>query len=544
MSRPQTAAAAAVLILLVLCGFRFFPGHTFLQADTQIYIPILERLRDPTLYPHDPVALRPHVTYTVYDEVALLLSGAGFQTTLVAQQLLFRLCGLTGVFLIGRAFSLSVPMALLLASVYGLGAWIGGPSVLILEYEPVPRGFAGPLLILALGLAMQQRWFWAASAASIAMLYHPPTTLPFLAVFALVTISRRDWKAFLPILAAGALLLIVSRMQPGHTEPQQFWGVIDADLEKLQRLRGSYNWISAWPAHWIRHYEFLTVLLVLAWVRLRRANGRASNILFWGLPIYGLLMIPISLLSLEGLKWTLLTQFQPARALLFVVLATMLAATLCAIDAARQHRTIESIAWGLAAFAIPAQADVLTLLFPDWRVAPVRSRFLVVLALSGLLHVAARWETDRPAVSRPAWLGALLLPFWLLPGPGTVVNYRDVDHPEIHQLAGWARGNTAKDAVFVFPDSGQELYPGLFRAYSLRSVYVDWKAGGQVNLLRDFAADWWQRWLKAGAGKLDPARWQDLPSLGVDYAVLKRENRRPAGDTAYENSRYVVYRLR
>ena len=27
-------------------GFRVFPGHTYLQSDTQIYLPMLERLED------------------------------------------------------------------------------------------------------------------------------------------------------------------------------------------------------------------------------------------------------------------------------------------------------------------------------------------------------------------------------------------------------------------------------------------------------------------------------------------------------------------
>ena len=48
--------------------------------------------------------------------------------------------------------------------------------------------------------------------------------------------------------------------------------------------------------------------------------------------------------------------------------------------------------------------------------------------------------------------------------------------------------------MFLFPDAGHSLYPGLFRSEALRAVYVDWKSGGQVNYLKDFAGEWYTRW--------------------------------------------------
>ncbi|MCL4851787.1 MAG: hypothetical protein KJZ78_10445, partial [Bryobacteraceae bacterium] len=78
------------------------------------------------------------------------------------------------------------PMSLLVTAIAGLGATIAGPTVLTFEYEPVPRGFAVPLLLLAVGLAAHQRHFWAGVAGSVAFLYHAPTTVPFWAIYFLV----------------------------------------------------------------------------------------------------------------------------------------------------------------------------------------------------------------------------------------------------------------------------------------------------------------------------------------------------------------------
>ena len=81
------------IALITLLGFFVFPGHTYLQSDTQIYIPMLERLHNPALFTRDIVALRPHLSATIYDESALALkriTGADFQWILTAEQFVFR----------------------------------------------------------------------------------------------------------------------------------------------------------------------------------------------------------------------------------------------------------------------------------------------------------------------------------------------------------------------------------------------------------------------------------------------------------------------
>jgi len=50
-----------------------FPGHTWLQQDTQIYVPMLEKLADPSLFARDLLTSRPHLSWTVYDDITLAL---------------------------------------------------------------------------------------------------------------------------------------------------------------------------------------------------------------------------------------------------------------------------------------------------------------------------------------------------------------------------------------------------------------------------------------------------------------------------------------
>src|SRR5580700_2994320 len=103
------AVAAGIVLLTALTWFQF-PGHTWLQQDSQIYAPILEHLRDPLLLRNDMVAQHPHVAFTLYDEAALslrTLSGQSLQAVLVFQQIVTRALGIWGLYLMAAALGFS-----------------------------------------------------------------------------------------------------------------------------------------------------------------------------------------------------------------------------------------------------------------------------------------------------------------------------------------------------------------------------------------------------------------------------------------------------
>ena len=110
---PMNRLVWLALVALTAIGFLYFPGHTYLQSDTQIYVPILERLNDRSLFQDEIIAQKPHVSFTIYDEAALglrRLTGWGFRDVLALQQIVFRFAALTGVYLM--AASLGFPALL------------------------------------------------------------------------------------------------------------------------------------------------------------------------------------------------------------------------------------------------------------------------------------------------------------------------------------------------------------------------------------------------------------------------------------------------
>src|SRR5260370_32698037 len=61
----KSLALAALCVALALLSFFQFPGHTWLQQDTQIYAPILEHLHDPAVLRNATLAQRPHSAFTL-----------------------------------------------------------------------------------------------------------------------------------------------------------------------------------------------------------------------------------------------------------------------------------------------------------------------------------------------------------------------------------------------------------------------------------------------------------------------------------------------
>ena len=80
---------AVPIILFTLLGYWLCPGHLYLSHDTLVYVPMMERLWDATVLKTDLLATRPHLAFTIYDEVALglrRLTGFSFREVLTFEQ--------------------------------------------------------------------------------------------------------------------------------------------------------------------------------------------------------------------------------------------------------------------------------------------------------------------------------------------------------------------------------------------------------------------------------------------------------------------------
>jgi hypothetical protein len=296
-------------------------------------------------------------------------------------------------------------------------------------------------------------------------------------------------------------------------------------------MRASYNWVSTWWKDRAAHYLILYAVTVFAYRRVHKDAPQALRLFLVGLPLIGVISVPVSYVLLEKMQWAVVPEFQPGRALLFVTAFAMILGTVAACKGVACKRYAEAVVLLALVYLSPANRLVE---WPSW------NRAGVILALV-LLTTAAIWTAQAAfRWSRLAVTAAAAAPFFLIPLWGGMENYPALHTPEMEQLAHWARTSTPKDALFLFPDAKESLDPGIFRAEALRAVYVDWKGGGQVNFFKDLGEEWWSRWQKTMAAPFKPEAMTSYRSLGIDYVVLLEKHRMAGTMPVFENGRYVV----
>ena len=551
--RLSTLAVAAALIGINCVSYFVFPGHSYLTSDTQIYVPMLERLWDASLLNKDLIATNPHLSFTIYDELALgarKVSGLGFAQVLPAMHFIFRLAGMYGIWLIFRAWTFSSLVSLFGVGCFALGAFVHGPAVMVWELEPVPRAMALPLLWLAIGWIANDRPKLGATAAGLALLLHPPTVWPVWLILAIMiakppqeSFRKYRWHVAAILTSAVLLLVILSRLQTGEREKQQLFLLLDPSLESLQRMRASYNWIGMWFASLWKKHLLLFVAALLSARGLGVLAPRALNWFHGGLTVLGALGLGISYVVLEWGKWALGPQLQFGRALVFVISWAILGSIAMGIRAAQKGRYLLSLFWFYLAYSVPVQTQTWEMFTPWVPTEPMAKKMALVLGLAILALLATLVPRKSPAAIVLVVV-AVLVPFWALPNVLGITTHPKLYSADLTALYTWAR-ITPADSVFHFPDAGQALFPGVFRGESARAIYVDWKSGGQVNFHKQLADEWWRRWQASLAkpynGETSLTEYQSLP---CDYVVLKSNHKRIGVVPVYENSTYLVYSTR
>jgi hypothetical protein len=491
----RALAVLLVFLAIALLEFEFYPGHTYLGSSSQIYLPILEHLQSPSYLTRDLVATHPNVTYTVYDEATLFLHAAAktdFRKVLAAQQIVCRLALLLGIFMLARTAGLKPFVALGAAALINLGTFLPGPAVWLIDPEPVPRAFAIGLAFLALGCLVQLKPLLSALFGGLALLYDPLISAPFwllvLLAFLFDRHMRKLIKPMLPVLLVFALLLAnLAQLQPGTPDAQPILDRFSRHIAAIERFRSPEHWVSLWPRDCVYLYLALFVTNIWAVTRVWPALNRQLKWILLYLPLATLLSIPLSALLLDRLHYSIILRLQPTSMLVYLVALSWFAALLAAFQAYRHHAKVEFVAWMVLALAI------------------------------------------------------------LLPGAGKLPTQRH--DPAIEQLATWAENETWGSSMFLFPQAGRQLYPGVFRAQSRRSLWVDWESGRQITYHVQLASDWWSRWRETMRGPLSADHLQKMLSLPIDYYVFQSncfiasesEGRTLPVKPVFLNSEFAVY---
>ncbi len=480
----------AGIIVLTYFEYTYYPGHTYLAGTSQITVAALDRLDQPGFLSRDLVATNPDFTYTIYDEVSLFLhraTGNSIESVLQAQQIVGRGAGLLGVALLCLAAGAGVLGALVTTALVNLGALLPGISLPTVDREPTAFGFALSFTILALGLVANRKPLLASLAGGIAFAYEPFIAAVFWLLVLSESIFDRNQRPLLratfPAFIVFALLLAnASQLQPGLAESQPVFGRMSAEWAQLQRLRIPELWVSTWPWLTVLFYLAVAGIAIYPSLSLRRTNPLVTNILLFPIAV-GVVSLPVSLLLVDGLRWSFAGEAQILRSLTLAVVCALTLIALAAMRAYNQRRWRPLVLWALP-----------------------------------LLLVLLAFPQRRPAT---------------LEKPG----FSD----EVRGIAEWARDNTWGASLFLFPDAGRSRLPGAFRGYSMQAVYIDWQSRDLIRVFPEFAGDWNHRWRTAGDGPYSLPFLKDLLTLPIDYLVLSRTHALPGVKAELTTDHFVVY---
>lgn len=480
-----------VLALLVVTWFEFqvYPGHSYLHGETQLLVPMLERLDTPGFLSRDLVAANPPFAYTIYDEVTQLIHAEGhfsFEQALLGQQVFFRLTAILGVFLCARGLKVSSFPSVVLSAAVNAITQLDAPQAFVTSLEATPVAFAFSLVLLAAGLLINRNPLLAGLAGGVALLYDPVTAAAFWLVVIVASLADRSLRGLLRTMWPSLLIFVLilgnlMQLQAGLGSGHELTARLNADMVHLTQIRTPWIWLSHWLRPEILSYLFLLVAAVWAFALIWKHTQPLTRWVTVGLVASGFVSVAVAAILLAA-RVQLATEMPPARNLAISVAISVL---VCGAAAARE----KNWSWAILVLAAVFNAQVLDL-------------------LHGKVSLASR------------------------PRSSTA---------EVTELAAWAEQATWGSSMFQFPDDGKQDEPGVFRALSRRSLWADWQSGLIADYSDRAGQEWWARWQANMAGSYSTERLQSMLPLPIDYYVLRREHALARVKPAFSNARFVVY---
>ncbi|MFC1712186.1 DUF6798 domain-containing protein [Candidatus Poribacteria bacterium] len=566
-----------------------FIEYRFAVSDQCIYIPIIRKILDNSLYPGDYLFDQPSGKYTI------LLPIVAYLSKIFAMRWVFFMGHIVAIFVLSwaiykLAFSFfknrdvaCIALLLLCASRLQDQAIITHESFFTLQ--PV----ATPFCLLSLCFFIKERYTLAVAFNAIAFLIHPIAAAPcflLLAVYLIFNSYRLGLRALLRMV--GVFLLITSPVSVraiismgGGSHSFSFFRVASAEWMKILYGRNTYAFPALWNrGSWIHFLSIVALLVISMFLKIMYAgmdkrDRKALYIVIASLASLGMAhlfgsVVPISLIfglqMARGLYMLMYVAFIYAA---YAVWAGYKSGRLSIDRGAAAVISAAAIAtgdpkltiWGaLTSVMLWLPARLPDNIFRSVVRAPgiLMAGFVVYLSLKNsvfaviicapviLLAAAELLKKMRVLGGRPVYRWALIYVLFIAVFVAKV--HKDglrIDLPHQKpadawtQIQYWTAENTPKEAVFIVPWNTQG-----FRNLSKRSIVGDNKDGAPGLFSESYDMEWARR--RGQLQSYEKLRDEDFTELAREYKasfVITRRNQKLGFPKSYENSELYVYRL-
>jgi len=477
-----------------------YTGYDAIAANRGVSLAVVELLRDPSLYPSDPIrATLLRYVSVLWWVVAWLshyfpLEPMEFVLFLAARALLFY-----AAYRLARAVA---PDSLLAAaSSMAVLALVPQPllaegTIMIGIFEQ--SGTAVPFVLLALADFIEKRYWrsmiWLGVVANLTVMYAAYTTV-YLGVIALLLPNyRADWRQWTK---SGWLLLAVSLPVIVLWISQQDATRVDVDLwYKTNRFRSPHHLfpLAFWSKYWAMFLVSCFWVSVVCFL-VRKLHPLLSQLgVAWG--IANALLLFMAFVVAYGVKLPAAAASQPARGVdLLVVPAAVL--TTCSTALLLERALCANArltSWMLHVLLWSASINIWS-----YDLHPKVGIFLFIVAAAVIVAVRVQRREaegrDRGTIGRSALIACLALTLAVslsrqLQAGG--LHLRFAQSSPIYPIALWAESNTPKETVFLVPPGDQGDWLS-FRALSRRGVFVTWKDGTHILFDPRYTEEWVNR---------------------------------------------------
>jgi hypothetical protein len=525
--------AVLVSISIVNSGYRFFCDNHALQ------LPMVEKILDPDLFPHDPFVdtLADYESW-VWWLVALLARVIDLKWLLLGFFLLTRTLLVCGCARVGAALIPDSSAAVLVsASLAALApqSILGDGNLTAVYFEQTSLCVALLMLALAYLLKGKAARFWLvwALAYLVNPMYGTWAGLYFAGTF-LADPARPTLRAMLrtsPIFIALVIPIVVQGLR-ALSQPKP-----DPDLWAwvIRLLNSPHLAPSTWPPIVFGHFASFVAVVVIVGLVVRRSFRRVWLLTsVWSGLAIGFLMLGMVVGGTN--RWLAILVLQPARATDLFYLAAGVGIVGATAVLTERERTPLSLMLFTGTFC--ATAYLLSPSFRNhalWPSLAIGVVTVVVLAFRRRGHPEEEIGEVLPPPTTPGpreWVGrhglllAPVLVVLLLAMSGSLREraerwggfaralYRGPD-AQIATIAEWARHETPAESVFFHDPIHWDW--AQFRYLSGRPVYATWKDASAVLWAPEYTEEWSRRF--AAFGFRD--QWRDHWDISQQDEVTK-----------------------
>lgn len=492
-ARDKVAVVAVGALCYVVS--LIYTGYDAVASNRSVSLALVELLREPSLYPTDPIReTLPRYISALWWIVAWLSRYFPLEPLEFALFLATRILLFVAVYRLAWAvvpkntlavFSSMVAFALMPQPMFAQGTIM----VSILEQSSM----AVPFVLLSLADLLEKRYWrsalWLGIVANLTVLYAVYIGVCLLLVALAIDELRREWKRWM--LAAGFALVVATPVLL-LTLAHRYVSPADVDLwYQVNRFRSPFHVypLAFGRVAWTYFLLFCGLVGLTGWLvgQSRQIFGRLCYTWLGAVAV----LVVGAMLTAYVLKVPVLTSLQLAKGvdLLFAVGAVL---TVVGATVWLQEALTSGSFWWTVGAAVLWSAGVSLW---SYDAHPKLSWLLVGLAMFGVLaYRLSGW--GRQTVFAAVLVVLLSLSAarqWQVGG----VSFRFAAHSPQHPFAQWAQQNTPKEAVFMVPPGKQEDWQS-FRAMSRRGVFVTWKDGTHVLFDPRYTEEWVNRIAEIG----------------------------------------------